>query len=394
MFRLEEMFRGVVHRLRGEETEQQSRPLHVCHVVEQLAVGGIAAGLVPVVNSLDTDAFLVSCLSLGTRQPLVLEELEPRVQTWGLSFVPRPRLQGALVELFRRFQVDVVHTHGAGVLQAVAPAAGIAGVRAVVHTSYGEREPLPPGVTLTAASTPAALAMAGANGRDVAGIRVLPRGVDTERFRPPLDREALREALGLERAGLVVGSVSLAAGARVSLAALVSALRGRGVQATGLLVGGAGSGGERARKEGAKPRRALERSDQHHCQPLLETGPTRDVASRLAAMDLLVATGPAGFFAPASLLEGMASGLPVVAVVSPGVLDLRGEEGEESGLIVTDGPVEDELERLARDPDLRRRLGEGARGFARRRLRPSAVVDAYTAVYRDLGLADGMVASF
>jgi glycosyltransferase involved in cell wall biosynthesis len=351
------------------DEEPESRPLHVCHVVERLSLGA-AARLIPACNGLDTDEFLVSCLSLSTRDRLVLEELEPRVQTWGLAFVPRSSLSGSLVELFRRFRVDVVHTHGAATLQTVAPAAHMAGVRAIIHTGYGEREPLPSGaITLTAASVPAARMMAEAHGRELAEIEVLPTGVDTERFRPPLDREALRERLGLDPATLVVGSVSLATEARLSLPVLISTLRGRGVQATGLLVGGEANEGS------------------PHDPLLLETGPTRDVASRLAAMDLLVVeTGQGTTVAPISLLEGMASGLPVVVSRSPGVLDVCGEEG---AAIVTDGRFEDEVERLARDPDLRRDLGEKARRFAEREFRRSTVIDAYANVYRSLGLADG-----
>ena len=113
--------------------------------------------------------------------------------------------------------------------------------------------------------------------------------------------------------------------------------------------------------------------------------PANEVPGLLASMDVAVAPYPNlpnFYFSPLKVYEYMAAGLPVVASRIGQLEKLI--EHQRNGLLVPpgDAPVlASELERLGREPDLRRRLGQAAR---------ARVVRDHTwdgAVERILGLA-------
>jgi glycosyltransferase involved in cell wall biosynthesis len=95
-------------------------------------------------------------------------------------------------------------------------------------------------------------------------------------------------------------------------------------------------------------------------------GQVPDPAPYLAVTDVLInlaALEPFGI----AMVEGMALGLPVVAVEAVGPREVVADE--ETGLLVDAAPeaIAGALERLARDPGLRRRMGEAGRArFAAR----------------------------
>jgi glycosyltransferase involved in cell wall biosynthesis len=85
---------------------------------------------------------------------------------------------------------------------------------------------------------------------------------------------------------------------------------------------------------------------------------------------------------PLSVIEGMASGLAVVATPVGAVEDIVTDEV--SGLLVTPGDVDGltiALSRLVADPDLRARLGAAARATHRERLELGAFARAMSAVW-------------
>jgi glycosyltransferase involved in cell wall biosynthesis len=91
------------------------------------------------------------------------------------------------------------------------------------------------------------------------------------------------------------------------------------------------------------------------------TGHVPDVARYLNDMDLFVSAASGEPFGIA-LLEAMARGLPVVAVADGGPAEIV--VSEKSGLLVdspTPAAIAAALERLIRDPELRTRVGYGAR---------------------------------
>ncbi|MDH3701243.1 MAG: glycosyltransferase family 4 protein [Alphaproteobacteria bacterium] len=88
---------------------------------------------------------------------------------------------------------------------------------------------------------------------------------------------------------------------------------------------------------------------------------------------------------PKSLLEAAACGRPMVATDVPGCREICRED--ETGLLVPARSVEplaDALERLARDADLRNRLGARARQVAESEFAEEVVIAETLALYRDL----------
>ncbi|MFC8919751.1 glycosyltransferase family 4 protein [Streptomyces sp. NPDC057116] len=177
----------------------------------------------------------------------------------------------------------------------------------------------------------------------VARVRLWPRGVDTQRFRPGLRDAALRRELA-PGGELLVGYVGrLAPEKRVELLAGVCALPGVRV----VVVGDGPSGGAlRAALPGAV---------------FLGRRTGGDLARIFASLDVFAHTGPHETFCQ-TVQEAMASGVPVIAPAAGGPLDLVGHG--RTGLLVTPhdaGAVRAAVERLAADPALRAGYGRAGR---------------------------------
>ncbi|MFC7307600.1 glycosyltransferase family 4 protein [Streptomyces monticola] len=174
-------------------------------------------------------------------------------------------------------------------------------------------------------------------------VRLWPRGVDTERFRPERRDEALRRELA-PNGELIVGYVGrLAPEKQVELLAGACALEGVRV----VVVGDGPSGPAlRAALPGAVflGRRAGD-----------------ELARIFASLDVFVHTGPYETFCQ-TVQEAMASGVPVVAPAAGGPLDLVGHG--RTGLLVTPGDapaVRDAVWALSADPRLRAAYGSAGR---------------------------------
>ena len=86
-----------------------------------------------------------------------------------------------------------------------------------------------------------------------------------------------------------------------------------------------------------------------------------------------------------TILEAMASGLPVLATASGGNVELV--EADVTGKLFPvgdDQTLADQLAFLADHPDRRRALGQGARERVTRQFDWEVTVDAYLAVYNGL----------
>jgi glycosyltransferase involved in cell wall biosynthesis len=115
--------------------------IRIVHVALQLAMGGMEKLLVEFARHADRERFDLRFISLGTRGSLA-DEIE--ACGWPVTALNTPPgvrigLGGRLLLLFRRWGVDVVHTHNTKPLLYAAPAARLSGVRVVVHTRHGQR---------------------------------------------------------------------------------------------------------------------------------------------------------------------------------------------------------------------------------------------------------------
>src|ERR1700687_1563750 len=109
-----------------------------------------------------------------------------------------------------------------------------------------------------------------------------------------------------------------------------------------------------------------------------------DIPDVLGAMDVFVLTSDYEG-TPLSVMEAMASGLPVVCTAAGGVPDLF-EAGKE-GFLVQPGDVKDlsdALELLLRDSDVRKSLGMAAARRARKNYDVPRMVQAYEELYENL----------
>lgn len=200
-------------------------------------------------------------------------------------------------------------------------------------------------------------------------IRVVANGVDTDCFRPASDAERrhAREFFGLGADDFVVGGLGrLAPEKNFELLADVSA-RCPGVR---FIVGGAGP-------EEAMLRRVFEKSGD-----CLLAGRIDDRVKFYAALDVF-ALPSLHEALPMTVLEAMASGLPVVASNLEGVASALGD----CGLLVTPGNAEEtaaEIRVLQGDFERRHALGARARMRVEEHFGASAAAEGIAAVYRGI----------
>ncbi|GAA4800949.1 glycosyltransferase [Streptomyces ziwulingensis] len=242
-----------------------------------------------------------------------------------------------LVRLIRDGGYDLVHTHLYRACLYGRLAARLAGVRAIVATEHSLGETQMEGRALgvgvralyragerlgstTVAVSPTVADRLGRWGVPAPRVEVVPNGVDLARFRfDPAARQRTRRRLGLPEDAYVVGGVGrLTPGKRFDV--LVRALAALPEECRLLLVGG---GPEEhvlrrtAREAGVAGRVLL--TGERPCVPDGSPGP--DLPALAAAMDVLVSPSPQETFGLA-VVEGLASGLPVLYASCPAVEDL------------------------------------------------------------------------
>lgn len=206
-------------------------------------------------------------------------------------------------------------------------------------------------------------------GVDRARLSLEPNGVDVDAFRPGARRaQGLRAALGLdERVMLagIVGRLSPEKGPDVFVRA-AALLRQRLPDAHFALIG---DGPMKPDLQASIERQGL--ASQVHV-----AGGFDDVGPVYHDLDLLVSSSHTEAM-PLALMEGMASGLPIVATRVGGVPEIVEHGG--TGWLVGPGDVEDlagRMHQMLTQPALRQRMGEQARARMVRLHRLDRLLDA------------------
>jgi UDP-glucose:(heptosyl)LPS alpha-1,3-glucosyltransferase len=189
---------------------------------------------------------------------------------------------------------------------------------------------------------------------DPARIRVVTLGVDLEEFRAPSDRMAARREVGLSEAETVI----LFCGHSFRRKGLDRAVLGLGRMrepARLVIVGG----------DDPAPYVALARQ-LGVAERLHFTGPRTDTWRFFQAADIFVLPTRVDMWGM-TIPEAMASGIPPVTTTGAGAAEVIANE--ESGFVLQE-PLDVDLlaatlDRLARDPDLRHRIGRAAEKRAR-----------------------------
>lgn len=368
---------------------------HVVHIVHRFDTGGMENGMVNLFNTLSRERFRHTVVALTdysdfrhriTAQPVEFHALN-RAPGHGLGWTVR------LWKLLRRLEPDLVHTRNLAALEAQFVTAA-AGIRATVHGEHGRdvfdlygqnwkynllRRAARPFVSNYIAVS-----------RDLESwlrlaIRVSPRkvhqiynGVDSARFHP---REGVRpDVLPPGFAGehtVVFGSVGRMVEVK-DYPALVRAFIRLQQQYP--------DAADRARLVivGEGPARAT-------CGELLQAaglahrawlpGERHDIAAIMQALDVFVLPSKNEGISN-TILEALASGLPVIATAVGGNLELV--EGGANGRLVRSGDVDDMAQALLAYLDMPARIAEqgaNARRHAEQRFSIPAMAEAYAAVY-------------
>jgi glycosyltransferase involved in cell wall biosynthesis len=341
-------------------------PLRVMFLITSMPVGGAETLLVNLIRRMDRDHFAPELCCLKELGPLG-EELAREVPAhsqllcckWDL------RVLGRLARLMTMRRIDAIVTVGAGDKmfwgRLAARRAGLPVVLSAIHSTGW-----PDGINwLNRRLTPltdAFIAVAPPHGRHLVEhegfppekVRVIPNGVDVERFRPRPDlRDAVRRELEIPAAAPAVGIVAALRPEKNHELFLEAAanVAGRRPDARFVIIGDGPRRGDleqRARELGL-------------AGAVRFVGARSDVPELLSALELFALTSH-NEANPVSILEAMAVGLPVVAT-NVGSISDSVEHGV-SGFLVNPGDGEETASRwleLLADEPLRRTMGEAGR---------------------------------
>ena len=386
-----------------------SEPVRVLRLIARLNMGGPALHVSYLTNGLAGRGYETT-LAAGSlargegSMSFVAEELGVKVRKVPqlhreISPLYDPVTIARIVRLIREVRPHILHTHTAkagAVGRIAAVLAGDARPPIVVHTFHGHvlRGYFDPGRTAffrglehtLARVTTRLVAVSPEVRDDLVALGVAPAGkfsviglgIDLDRrvAGGDDDRAVFRRLFGVGPDEFVVGWV----GRMTAIKRVDDVLHGfrrlldRGIPARLCLVG---DGPDREEVE----QRAHDLDVARHT---LFVGYQRDVAPYYSFFDAFLLPS-ANEGTPVSAIESLAAGRPVVATRVGGTPDVV-EDGV-SGMLVRVGDVEGiagALERLARDPELRRRLGEQGRERVIGRYRVERLVDDVDALYREL----------
>jgi len=389
-----------------------TRPLEpslIAHVVYCFGVGGLENGLVNLINRLPATRWRHAVIALTQVAP----PMQARVTRPDVTYVSLNKSPGhlfplypRLVRLFRALRPAIVHTRNLAALEAVVPAR-LARVPAVVHGEHGRdandidgrnvrnlwtRRLLSPFVTRYVALS-AELEHYLAERVGIAPSRVtrIINGVDTATFSPHAGRGLDTEFVAprsRERAPIdgcpfgdprhfIVGTVGRleAVKDQTNLArAFVSALRRHPGARERLRMVIVGDGPLRAD--------VLRVLDEAYATPYAWlAGERHDVADVMRGLDCFVLPSLAEGISN-TLLEAMASGLPVIATRVGGNAELM-EEGLTGRLVPRADPeaLATEILRYFDDPLLARRHGGAGRSLVEKRFSLDLMVRRYDELY-------------
>lgn len=364
-------------------------PLRVLFLITSMPVGGAETLLVNLVRRLDRARFLPELCCLKEPGPLGEEVArEIPLHSHLLSGKYDVRVWGRLTQLLRSRRIDAVVTVGAGDKmfwgRLAARRARLPVVLSAIH-STGWPDHINWLNRRLTRWTDAFIAVAEPHGRHlvdnegfpVGKVRVIPNGVDVERFRPrPESRRALRRQLSLAPDAPLCGIVAALRPEKnhelfLHAAAKVASQR---PDARFVVVGDG-------------PRRGdLERLAQELgiAAAVRFLGSRGDVQELLSAMDVFALTSH-NEANPVSILEAMASELPVVATNVGSVAESVAHKV--NGFVVTPGNVEETAARwleLINDEPLRRAMGGAGRSRVVERWSLEAMVTGYEGLITEI----------
>ena len=357
--------------------------LRVVHVTLGLEVGGQEKLLVEFARHADRARFDLHFLSMSGRGKLAdaIEECGWPVTTLDAPPGIRPKLVWRLAHLFRRLGCDIVHTHDDKPLMYGAVAARLAGVRRVIHTQHhgklailSRRQErivawLAHGVDRFVCVSHDSARQMIAQGVPARRVRVLWNGIDLARF----------PERGSQSGGPIVTVARLSPEKDIASLLHALAIMARSDGQVRLEIAGDGP----CREDLLRLANELQLN-----QRVKFLGETRAVPELLARASLFVLPSLSEGIS-LTLLEAMATGLPVVAthvggnpeVVDDGVTGLLTPSSSPQALAKAIGRLRDETM-------LAEAMGQAGRTRAEARFDVRAMVARYEALYERRADAD------
>lgn len=374
---------------------KQVQPPLIVHIIHRLAVGGLENGLVNLINYMPSDRYRHAIVCLTG-----YSEFSNRLQRDGVPVFALNKGSGQdfsvhrrLWRLLQQLHPDVVHTRNLPTLECLIPAA-LAGAPGRVHGEHGRdvydldgsnfkynllRKAVRPFAhRYTTVSADLANWLVHTIGVRAERVAHIYNGVDTQRFSP---RTGLRSFMELEEFAppgtLVVGTIGRMQAVKDQLTLVRAFIHFLDLES---------SARERIRLvmvgDGPLRREAQQLLRSVHAEHLAWLpGERADIPEITRTMDVFVLPSLAEGVSN-TILEAMASGLPVVATRVGGNPELV-IEGQTGMLVPPADPVAmaNAIGRYLADPEKRIRHGRAGRKRVEERFSMEAMVNGYLSVY-------------
>lgn len=374
------------------------RPL-IVHLVYSFDVGGLENGIVNLINRMDAARFRHMVVALTHCEPTFCERIvREDVEFVSLEKAPGHgiRLYPRLFRLFSATRPAIVHTRNLAALEAVVPARA-AGVPVRIHGEHGWDVSDPGGARrkyrlMRRLYRPFVSHYVALSGQIAEYLRrgvcvpdhrltQICNGVDTERFRPAPDHRALLAGSPFNASDLiVVGTVGRLQAVKDQLTlvrAFAACLQQLGEHGKNLRLSVAGDGPLRRELEDEILSAGI--GDR-----VWLAGNRADVPDVMRACDLFVLPSRAEGISN-TILEAMASGLPVIATDVGGNPELI-VPGQTGALVpaADSAALADAIARYATDPALRAEQGRAGRQRVEAGFSLNGMVHKYASLYESM----------
>jgi len=385
---------------------ETTKKIKVIHVVDSLETGGLENGIVNICNRLDRTRFdPMICCTRGIGP--MANRLKPDVLVANMNFPEgkAPLRPLVMARFFRKEKPDLVHTHGfaGGFYEGVIGARLAGGITTIngehgalwlkLHQVYIQRIITTLCNTILSVSETLKIELVKKLGILPAKIKVIPNGVDVQTFTGNYDMAEIKQEL-FNKLGVVINKDTLVLGCIGSLKPaknqkmLINAIKkvSKNNKNNNLMVLFIGDGPDRI---------GLERDviDAGLNNRIFFLGEQRNIAKLLSIINVLVSTSIPEWEGMSNvILEGMSSGVPVIATRSVGTSELV-INGVNGFLIepYNIGDLCNKIQSFQNNPNLYKQLGLNARQIVCEKYSIEKMVSSYEAVYinsLESGIAD------